>query len=435
MKLQLSDIGRKLTARSGILALMDDLGRAMSETPGMCMMGGGNPARIPAVESVWRARMREVMDDGDRYERMLANYDTPQGQPQFIRSLVGHLNDRFGWGLTERNIAVTNGSQTAYFLLFNLLAGRDAQGNPRRILFPLCPEYIGYADQGLRPDLFASCRPRIEMRGHHRFKYHVDFDRLEVGPDIAAICVSRPTNPTGNVLTNREIERLAALAAAREIPLIVDNAYGAPFPGIIFSEVLPIWNPGIILSLSLSKLGLPGTRTGILVAREDVIEAVSAANAIGSLANGNIGQTLVEPLLATGDITALCRDVIRPFYEQRALLAQGWVEELFDDDLDYHIHVAEGALFLWLWFRELPVSTQVLYERLKARHVLVVPGCHFFFGLQEPWRHRHECIRINFALNPDAVREGLRILADEVRLLYRQAPPAQTGLPQGARID
>lgn len=423
--LRLSDVGRKLTARSGILALMDDLGRAMSDHPEMRMMGGGNPARVPGMEAVWRARMTEILGDGDCFERMLANYDTPQGRPGFIRALVGHLNDRFGWGLTERNVAVTNGSQSAYFLLFNLLAGPDAEGTRRRILLPLCPEYIGYADQGVQSGLFTSCRPRIEQVEPHRFKYHVDFEHLEIGDDIAALCVSRPTNPTGNVLSDAEIERLSVLAEARGIPLIIDNAYGEPFPGILFTDVAPVWNPGIVLSLSLSKLGLPGTRTGILIAREDIIEAVTAANAVASLANGNIGQALVEPLLAEGDITRLCRDVIRPFYRERALQAEAWVDELFDDDLDYHLHLCEGALFLWFWFRNLPITTQDLYERLKARSVLVVPGEYFFFGLDRPWPHSHECIRVNYALDPEAVRAGLEILADEIRRLYQDPSPAR----------
>jgi len=37
------------------------------------------------------------------------------------------------------------------------------------------------------------------------FKYHVDFSQLQPGDDIGALCVSRPTNPTGNVLTEDEI--------------------------------------------------------------------------------------------------------------------------------------------------------------------------------------------------------------------------------------
>ncbi len=31
------------------------------------------------------------------------------------------------------------------------------------------------------------------------------------------------------------------------IPLVIDNAYGVPFPGIIFSEARPPWNPNIVL--------------------------------------------------------------------------------------------------------------------------------------------------------------------------------------------
>ncbi|EHC98434.1 Valine-pyruvate aminotransferase [Salmonella enterica subsp. enterica serovar Urbana str. R8-2977] len=61
------------------------------------------------------------------------------------------------------------------------------------------------------------------------------------------ICVSRPTNPTGNVITDEELMKLDRLANQHNIPLVIDNAYGVPFPGIIFSEARPearpLWNP------------------------------------------------------------------------------------------------------------------------------------------------------------------------------------------------
>ena len=90
-----------------------------------------------------------------------------------------------------------------------MLAGRFEDGQRKKILLPLVPEYIGYADQGVDPDLFRSGRPTLEFIDDHTFKYHIDFDRLEVTEEIAAICVSRPTNPTGNVLTDSEIARLS----------------------------------------------------------------------------------------------------------------------------------------------------------------------------------------------------------------------------------
>jgi valine--pyruvate aminotransferase len=56
-----------------------------------------------------------------------------------------------------------------------------------------------------------------------------------------------------------------------------------------------------------------------------------------------------------------------------------------------------------------------LYERLKNRGVLIVPGHYFFPGLEEKWPHRRECIRVNYSQDEETVRQGIRILAEEVR--------------------
>ena len=99
----------------------------------------------------------------------------------------------------------------------------------------------------------------------------MDFDALESLPElkegkVGAICCSRPTNPTGNVLTDGEMARLDALAQEHGIPLIIDNAYGMPFSNIIYSDVTLNWHENIILCFSLSKICLPGVRTGIIIA-------------------------------------------------------------------------------------------------------------------------------------------------------------------------
>ena len=165
------------------------------------------------------------------------------------------------------------------------------------------------------------------MIGDHEFKYHVDFDAVQVNEDIAALCVSRPTNPTSNVLTESELLRLSALAAKNDIPLIIDNAYGTPFPNIMFTETEPIWNKNIILTMSLSKLGLPGVRTGIVIANEMIIRAVSAMNAIVSLAPSSFGALLARDLVASGEVLELSRKKIRPFYERKSQQALGWLRD------------------------------------------------------------------------------------------------------------
>ena len=397
---------------------MDDLGHALAEskaeggTP-MHMLGGGNPAAIPDVTAIWRNSMQQMLVDApDRFDRMLVNYDPCRGNPRFIDAVTNFFNQRYGWGISPENVVVTNGGQTAFFYLFNLLAGPHEDGTLRQVVLPLVPEYIGYANQGWMGNYFRACRPIIDVLDETTFKYRVDFDSLRLTKSDAAICVSRPTNPTGNVLTNDEISRLEQLASDAQVPLIIDNAYGAPFPNIVFEQVTPIWTDNIIHTFSLSKLGLPGTRTGIVIGPKDITAAISSLNAIAGLANGNLGQVLVTDLLENGQLAEVSENVIRPYYEQKSKMAQSLVRELLPPSLA-KLHSSQGAMFLWLWLN-ISISSQELYERLKARGVLVVPGEYFFYGLPEPWDHQRECIRMSFSMPSDTVRGGISILAEEV---------------------
>jgi valine--pyruvate aminotransferase len=404
---------RHMVRPTGALELMQDLGGA---GPGVHMLGGGNPARIPEVEAVYRRRLVEIAGDPAQLGRFTAAYAAPAGDVRFRAAVADALARRYGWKLTERNVALTAGSQSAFFVLFNLLAG-DGDDGRRRILLPLAPEYIGYADVGLSGDTLVARPAAFEELPDGCFKYHVDFASLDAVRDVAAICVSRPSNPSGNVLTLAELGRLDALARARRVPLIVDAAYGMPFPAIQFTDDGLLWNDNVILCLSLSKLGLPATRTGIVVANETVIEALTAFNATAALAPASTGAVIVEPLLASGELDALCREIIRPHYERRAQQAVAWLRDACGG-LPLRIHRPEGAFFLWLWFRGLPIASRDLYARLKARGVLVLSGHHFFPGLEAPWPHREECLRVSYAQAPETVEAGISIIAEEARRAY-----------------
>jgi len=414
---KLSTFGEKFARDSGIVGLMDDLGSALDDNPEMVMMGGGNPGRLPQAEAIFQQRLEAVMADPEKRHKLFGLYQSPRGDRVFRREISSFLKKQFGWNLTADNVAISNGSQSAFFVLLNMFAGEMPDGSVQSIHLPLTPEYLGYADSGLSEAFFTATRPGIELLEDHLFKYHVDFSRLALDGQTGALCLSRPTNPTGNVLTDEEVAHLDEIARKRDIPLILDGAYGLPFPNIMFAEATPHWNENTILVLSLSKLGLPGVRTGIIVAREEIIHAYANANGIVNLACGNIGPAIATELFRTGEILTLTRDHVTPYYRERAGNTVTWFRNSLGD-LPYHIHKPEGAFFLWLWFEGLPITSQELYERLKNRGVLVVPGHHCFFGLAEDWPHRHECIRVSYVQNEDHVRRGISIIADEVRKAY-----------------
>ncbi len=397
---------------------MDDLGEAKAAGgDSLIMMGGGNPGVVEEFQDILRKRLQQICEDRSEFHRLIGAYDPPQGEITFVDSLARLLSKEFGWQIEAENICLTNGSQTAFFMLFNLFAGRYGDGSRKKICLPLAPEYIGYADLGLSDDFFISTKPKIEYLENNLFKYRVDFDNLKIGPDIGAICVSRPTNPTGNVVTDEELARLDSLAKKHNIPLIVDNAYGVPFPSMVYGDASPSWNENMVVCFSLSKLGLPAVRTGIIVARPEITRALASINAIMSLTPGSFGAVLTQSLVESGEIIDISKNVIRPFYKNKMERALEVARREFDG-VPWRVHKPEGAMFLWFWFENMPITSLELYERLKGRDVLIVSGHYFFPGIHEQWRHREECIRVTYSQNDEDVARGLTIIAEEVKKAY-----------------
>lgn len=390
---------------------MEDLAEGLQQEH-MVMLGGGNPALIPEVHEVYRQTVAKLLENG-KLLSALENYDGPQGNEEFLDALADYFNHHYQWGITRRNISLTHGSQSAFFALFNSFAGTSGSIK-KKVLLPLTPEYIGYSDLGIEDDLFVSQEPLIERLEDGFFKYHINFENLEVSDEIGLICVSRPTNPSGNVLTDSECKQLAQIASSKGVPLLVDNAYGTPFPHIIFNDVTPFWDENTILSMSLSKLGLPGVRTGIVIANEALIKQLSNMTSVTSLSPGGVGPAVALGLLRNNLLETMSQKMIKPFYQQRRDLTVNLLQKAIPDRR-LHIHVPEGAIFLWLWFENLKVDSMTLYQKLKQRGLLIVPGRYFFPGQKQLSEHADSCIRLNYVQQEQQIRRGVGILAETLQ--------------------
>lgn len=421
--LEFSDFGKKLCGDSGILQLMDDLGKPLPKNIPSYQFGGGNPASIPEIEKMYRDRMEFILNHGNDFENLIGRYDAPQGRMSFIEDVAKYLSNKYGWKIGPENVGITNGSQSAFFYLFNLFSGTfSSEKKKKTIVMPLVPEYIGYADQGLEQNTFVGIPATFTMFDNHTFKYNINFELLEEylenHNNVGALCVSRPTNPTGNVLTNNEIHKLASLAQKYDIPLMIDNAYGLPWPDIIFDEQsIPYWDENVILSMSLSKIGLPSLRTGIIIAEQRIIKALSNLNAIVALASGSVGQAIAGTLIKDGSLIEAAKKYVKPFYFKKSFFAQEMIHKYFAN-CPYSIHKSEGSIFLWLYFEDLAISTKEFYHKLKEKGVIVVPGEYFFFGnatdnfLPKVQEHPHysKCIRMNYSRPEKEVDEGLKLM-------------------------
>jgi valine--pyruvate aminotransferase len=128
---------------------------------------------------------------------------------------------------------------------------------------------------------------------------------------------------------------------------------------------------------------------------------------------------LTRDLFSSSEIVELSQQVVKPFYQQRSQQVMALFEQQMQD-IPCRIHLSEGAIFLWLWFEGLPITGEVLYQRLKQRGVLVVSGHHFFAGIDHQWPHQHQCIRVSYVQDLSDIEQGIKIIAEEAKLAYQQ---------------
>ncbi|AYV56097.1 valine--pyruvate transaminase [Leptospira kmetyi] len=402
-----SHFGRKFLKQTGIGQLMDDLG---NPPPSACMLGGGNPASIPEVARTWKEIVTEQIESG-RMERILGSYESPSGVQELREIVASILTEESGTPIGEDQIAITNGSQNAFYFLLNFFSGNFENGQRKKILFPILPEYIGYTDQTLEPDSFLSFMPDIRETGDRSYKYFIASEKFDSVRDwkeeAGCICISRPTNPTGNVITDKELRFLIERANNAGIPLLCDNAYGFPFPKVVFGKSSFIHKPGMIQGFSLSKLGLPGVRTGFVVGDKETIRMLQRANSVINLTSASPGQFIALDLFRSGRWKDLCEKVILPFYQKKSIFVQETILKHWNPRIDYRIHQSEGAFFLWIWVKNLSLPVSELYPILKEAGVIIVPGKTFFPGADSAWSHPEECFRLSFVRDDQEIEEGI----------------------------
>lgn len=403
----LSSFGKTLGEDTGIGELMEDLGAALADPDHeMAMLGGGQPSFIPEMAEVYRESLKAICNNPQMFQTVLGEYDPAEGNKAFQIAYSDMMNSLYGWGISPNNVGISSGGQSACFHLINALAGEN-----EKVLIPLIPDYMGYRDQIVSGAEFMGIYAKIKRKGS-TFKYQLDIDAVKAAPDsVRMMVVSRPTNPSGNVLSDTEISALSDECQRRNIPLIIDHAYGSPAPGAVYVETKSEWKPHHIHIYSLSKLGLPGTRTAIVVARPAIIRLLANMTAVSSLANPNVGQAVILPLLKDQKIAQLAQSKIKPFYREKRDHAVAFLRNQIADKIDYSLHAPEGAFFLWLWLPKLKVTSKELVNKLRHKGVLAISGHWFFFGNELKTNHSQQCIRLTYSMDKSVVEKGIQILS------------------------
>ncbi len=200
------------------------------------------------------------------------------------------------WGLAEGNVICGNGSTE---ILWMLGLAYLRPGDVVLVVGPTFGEYERMAR------LFGASVVPYRAREEDDFRPNLEEVRRQIKefkPKLVFVC--NPNNPTGVLLSRREVEGLAEECEARGALLVMDEAYRELSERAYPTEDLPLHRPVLLLRSLTKAWGIPGVRLGYGLGPEGVIRALSGvkppwnvsavAQAVGLAALGPEGEEFVK---------------------------------------------------------------------------------------------------------------------------------------------
>jgi valine--pyruvate aminotransferase len=411
--MHLSRSGAKMASLSGLRLIMEDIATAVNSAADVewLNLGVGNPAAIPEVRDTWQRVTAEALSCS--FADVSCRYGPSRGLPELVEAVAEYFNDRYGWDIGPRNIVVGPGSQMLCFAAAALFTG-PGEDRDTRLALPMTPDYTGYQGLTLHPGGITGVEPVVRLQDERSFRYLFDLPALERLQDVGLMLLSSPSNPVGRSASPEEIRRLITAAVGHDVPLVVDNAYGSPFPRIGGHAAAPVRDERVVNVFSLSKAGLPGERLGFAIGEERYIDPLVSFLANTALHAPQLVQAALARALRSRTLDTLVAAVIGPFYAERRKFVEALLAQSLPADVAWRLYASDGGMFSWLWVDEEWFDDLAFYEALKARGVFVVPGRYFFTGIGPSaalGRHAGQCIRISITPDTDTLAAGVALLA------------------------
>ena len=182
---------------------------------------------LPTPDNIIEAAYR-AMKSG------FTHYTPAAGFPQVREAIAAEMKRRGGIEVSPAQVVVVPGSKNIlHFALLSLIEAGD------EVILP-DPGYPVY--RSLTDFVGAVARP-VAIREAADFRMDLDEVAGLITPRTRMIIINSPQNPTGGVLTDADLDRLAELAIAHDLLVFSDEIYSE----ICFSDLpRPIWSrPGM----------------------------------------------------------------------------------------------------------------------------------------------------------------------------------------------
>jgi len=305
-----------------------------------------------------------------------------RGQPLLRELIVKECSN-----LNKENVLLTNGAAGALFIInTSLLTASDH-------LIVVRPNYATNIEV---PKTIGCSINFVDLQFEDEWKLDPKKIEAVIQPNTKLISITSPHNPTGMLMTEKEIEEVIRIAEQHNIYLLIDETYR----DACFKTPYPITSTKSKLVISVSSLskafGLPGLRMGWLICSDEIMmERFLAAKEMIYISNSALDEEVAYQFYLDKEKFAIS-------INKKALYNFELLKEWLQKETRMEAVLPLGGVVCFPRFKnELAIDNEKFYALLMNKYKTMVGPGHWF-AMPDSY------MRIGFGWTNDTVfKQGL----------------------------
>lgn len=325
-----------------------------------------------------------------------SHYAPSNGTPALRQAAANFLAKKYGQKYDPSEILITNGvTESIYDLLSAVLNPGDILVAPT----PVFPLYMGDAQMlGGKVVTIDTSKDGFKLKPD-KLKAVLD----KYGDRVKVLVMNYPTNPTGVMYSQKELDAIADVIRDKPIFALCDEIYSELNYDQPHASMEHSLHDQVMLMNGVSKSwAMTGYRIGVLAAPKAIIDQVAKVHQAITTSEPTPMQDAAEEAFKNGINDA--KPMKAAFQKRRDVLLAGL------EKIGFKCIKPQGAFYV---FAKIPEGfdqddTKFIYELAKKAHVATIAGSFFGQGGQG-------YLRLSYATSMDQIKEGLRRLTKFVK--------------------